>query len=438
MAYAYWKNQKHEDYASFDLFFRKNPFHGEFTVFAGLEEAIKHISNFKFSKDEVDYLRDEMPECDPEFFDWLATVDCSQIKVLAVSEGTIVFPMIPLMHLEGPIGVVQMLETTLLTLVNYASLMVTNAARHRLAVGPSKSLFEFGLRRAQGVDGGVSASRYAYMGGFDGTSNVLAGKLFGIPTKGTQAHSFVSSYLSEKDLKFKTLTKVDGIQVDFWEIVQESKAQLKFQDGNKGELVAFASYAISFPKSFVALIDTYDTLKSGVPNFLIVALALHKCGYKAGGVRLDSGDLAYLSKETRKMFEKVATEQNIPEFAKFSIVASNDINEQTLLSLNQQGHEINAFGVGTNLVTCQAQPALGCVYKLVQVNNEPRIKISQEVSKITIPGNKRVFRIWGNQKYPIIDLMIEDQEKAPLPGKRILCLHPFDQKKARFCHPNSS
>lgn len=200
------------------------------------------------------------------------------------------------------------------------------------------------------------------MGGFNGTSNVLASKLFGIPPKGTHAHAFVSSFIDEDDLKVRTLVDSKGNERDFWQTVLKYKQILKFQETNLGELIAFTAYAIAFPKGLLALVDTYDTLKSGVPNFVIVACALHDFGYKALGVRLDSGDLAYLSVETRKIFQAF-TQFGLDPKA-FQIVASNDINEATIIALNQQGHEIDCFGIGTNLVTCQAQPALGCVYKL--------------------------------------------------------------------------
>lgn len=200
MAYAYWKSKKC-DSAVFDLFFRKNPFNGEFTIFAGLEECLKYIHDFKFSDSDIDYLRRTMPDyVEEEFFTYLKEMNLNQLKVYAIREGSVVFPRIPIMRLEGPLPIVQLLETTLLVLVNYASLVTTNAARFRLAAGENKQLLEFGLRRAQGPDGGLSSSKYCYIGGFDGTSNVLAGKLYGIPIKGTHAHSFVSSFYQFENL----------------------------------------------------------------------------------------------------------------------------------------------------------------------------------------------------------------------------------------------
>ena len=289
-----------------------------------------------------------------------------------------VFPRIPLIRVEGPILKTQLLETTLLTLVNYASLVATNAARFRAATAPNKTLLEFGLRRAQGPDGGLSASRYCYLGGFHGTSNVLAGKLYGIPVKGTHAHAYVNSYESMDDLNQRDLAdEKTGELRPFADLclkyLKELAPVLKIipDETNKGELAAFVSYAIAFPTNFLALVDTYDVLKSGLPNFLAVARALHECNYKAEGLRLDSGDLAYLSLEVRAKFIATAELFQLPYFKEFTIVASNDINEETLVSLEKQGHAIDSFGIGTHLVTCQKQPALGCVYKLVEVGDRP-------------------------------------------------------------------
>jgi nicotinate phosphoribosyltransferase len=301
-AYAYWKGGRHNEHSVFDLFFRKSPFNGEFTIFGGLSEAIKFIAHYKFTADDCRILSQLYPHWEPEFLQYLGELDTSQVKVYAIKEGTVVFPRIPLLRIEGPLGICQLLETTLLVLCNYASLVCTNAARHRLAVGPSKTLFEFGLRRAQGPDGAMSASKYAYVGGFDGTSNVKAGTLHGIAIKGTHAHAFVSSFISMEDLKNQTtLADSNGVQREF------AALALKYRDEcgiptNMGELAAFVSYAQAYPKSFLALVDTYDTINSGVPNFLCVALALDDLGHKTLGIRLDSGDLAYLSKQARKMF----------------------------------------------------------------------------------------------------------------------------------------
>ena len=435
MAYAYWKNGKKDDMAVFDLFFRKNPFSGEFTIFAGLEEVLKYVNQFHFDDDQIEYIKSIMPTCDPSFFEWLKTLDCSQVKIYSVKEGSVVFPLVPLIRIEGPLGVTQLLETTLLNLVNFSSLITTNAARYRIAAGNGKSLMEFGLRRSQGPDGGITASRYSYLGGFDATSNVLAGKLFGIPVRGTHAHAFVQSYLGIYELKNRNLTSPDGQEHDFVEIVLSIRKDLNFENTNEGELAAFISYAQAFPTNFLALVDSYSTVGSGIPNFICVALALISIGYNPVGIRLDSGDLSYLSKEARKMFKEVTLKKSV-DISGLSIVASNDINEQTLLSLNQQGHEIDSFGIGTNLVTCQSQPALGCVYKLVEINGKPRIKLSQDVIKITIPGRKHAFRLIGKDNCALMDLIMQVSEQPPKAGEKILCRHPFNEAKRALVVPS--
>lgn len=228
-----------------------------------------------------------------------------------LKKSKVCFPKEPLIRVEGPLAIAQLLETTLLNLVNFPSLITTNASRMRLAAGSDKMLLEFGLRRAQGPDGGISASKYAYVGGFDGTSHVLAGKLFGISVKGTHAHSFVMSYTGLKDLKStKIASSTDSlVEVEFLELVLSKRSLLGFTSTNESELAAFVAYAQSFPNGLVALVDTYDTLTSGVPNFLCVGWALYELGYHPRGIRLDSGDLAYLSKEVRNMFRE--TDSNI-------------------------------------------------------------------------------------------------------------------------------
>jgi len=204
---------------------------------------------------------------------------------------------------------------------------------------------------------------------------------------------------------------------------------------NEGELLAFAGFARAFPNNFLVLVDTYDMLGSGIPNFLSLALALHRLGYKPVGVRLDSGDLAYLSKEARNQFKKAAEKTKIDYFSKFMIVASNDINENILLALNEQGNEIDAFGIGTNLVTCQSQPALGAVYKLVQVNGLPRIKLSQDVEKVTLPGRKEAYRLYVGDNVPVIDILQIVGNPIPQVNTKILCRHPFIESKRAYVSP---
>ncbi|EDQ89406.1 uncharacterized protein MONBRDRAFT_32471 [Monosiga brevicollis MX1] len=464
MAYAYWQSGRKDCNAVFDLFFRKCPFHGEFTIFAGLQDCINFVDKFAFSEEDIDYLREVMgPSVDPAFFDYLLSVTANDVVIHAIPEGTVVFPRVPLMRVEGPLPIVQLLETTFLNLINYASLVATNAARFRLAAGPKARLLEFGLRRAQGPDGGLSASRYCYIGGFNATSNVLAGKLFGVPISGTHAHAFVSAYETMDQLANRAVKYKDSDEVcpDFVALAQEKRALLasKWRESpmqcdfnpNDRELIAFCAYAIAFPHAFLALIDTYDALRSGCPNFLVVALTLRELGYAAIGVRLDSGDLAYQSNVCRSVFKWLAEELDVPSLAEFTIVASNDINEDTLYSLEGQGHSIDAFGVGTHLVTCQAQPALGCVYKLVEVDNRPCIKVqsawrltvhpvyqqlSAEVQKVTMPGDKYCYRLYGRDGAPICDLLTRREDETPKVGEQILCRHPFQEQKRAVVRPN--
>lgn len=438
MTYGYWKNKRVDAPSVFDLFFRKSPFEGEYCVFAGLDECLQHCSSFAFSQGDIDYLKTIMPTCEPAFFDYLLGLNCSKVKIYAIDEGSLVYPKEPLMRLEGPLAICQLLETSLLNLVNFPSLIATNACRMRLAAGREKKLLEFGLRRAQGPDGGLTASRYAYMGGFDGSSNVLAGKLFDITVKGTHAHSFVMSYTSLSDLHTSKIasSKDSTVEVEFLSLVLEKRKLLGAETTNEGELAAFIAYAQAFPNGCLALIDTYDTLFSGLLNFLSVGWALFQLGYQPVGIRLDSGDLAMLSTEVRKTF--IATDAKIGKtiFEKCSIVASNDINERVLWSLNKEGHEIDTFGIGTHLVTCQSQPALGCVFKLVEINGKSRIKLSQAIEKLTIPGKKSLYRLYGEDKLPIMDLIQKAEEAEPVVGVKILVRHPFAALERAYITPS--
>ncbi|PIA46223.1 hypothetical protein AQUCO_01500026v1 [Aquilegia coerulea] len=351
----------------------------------------------------------------------------------------------PLLRVEGPVALVQLLETPFVNLTNYASLVATNASRHRFVAGKSKALLEFGLRRAQGPDGGISASKYCYLGGFDATSNVEAGMLFGIPLRGTHSHAFVSSFMSLDEIADKALRSCSGSDTceDFVKLVQAWLSKLQrtnsfrgvFGDTNQSELAAFTSYALAFPDNFLALVDTYDVMRSGIPNFCAVALALSDLGYKPAGIRLDSGDLAYLSCEARRFFCSVEKEFGVPGFGKMTITASNDLNEETLDALNKQGHEVDAFGIGTHLVTCYAQAALGCVFKLVEINKQPRIKLSEDVAKVSIPCKKRCYRLYGREGYPLVDIMTGGNEPPPKVAEKILCRHPFNESKRAYVVP---
>lgn len=436
MIYTYWKNGRAGESAAFDLFFRKNPFGGEFAIFAGLGEVLRFVESFAFTDEQISYVRSLIPRSEPEFFRWLRGLDCSQLRIDAIREGTVVFPRVPLIRVEGPLAVAQVIETTLLNLVNYPTLVATNAARFRMAAGFDKVLLEFGLRRAQGPDGAISASRYCYMGGFDATSNVLAGRLFDIPVRGTHAHSFVQSYRGLSDLRERTIKDSTGHTVDFVEKVLHMRTTLGFTSGNEEELAAFIAYAQAFPENFLALVDTYDTLSSGVPNFICVATALKSLGYEPVGIRLDSGDLSYLSKRARRMFAD-SGEKTGYDISGCIITASNEIDENVLMSLHKEGHEVDVFGIGTHLVTCSSQPALGAVYKLVEIGGEPRIKLTQDIEKVTIPGRKDAYRLYGSDGRAILDLLVHHGDAPPVTGKRVLCRHPFNALKRVYVTPSA-
>jgi nicotinate phosphoribosyltransferase len=439
MAYAWWKNGHAERPAVADLYFRRNPFGGEFTVFAGLAEVVRFLSSYRFSPAHIERLRTLLPaSTDPGFFDWLRALTLDRVRVRALREGSLAFPRVPLLSVEGPIAQVQLLETALLTLVNYPTLVATAAARLRLAAGPDKRLLEFGLRRAPGVDGGISASRYAYLGGFDATSDVKAADLFpALPVAGTHAHAFVQSYLGLADADLSGFTAADGSRFDLKDAAMHYRAQLDAQHTHDGELAAFLAYAAAYPTAFLALVDTYDTLKSGLPNFLVLALALHQAGYAPLGIRLDSGDLAYLSRQARAAFEAVSARFSVP-FARLAIVASNDLDEATLLALNVQGHQIDTFGIGTRLV--MPGEALGAVYKLTAVDGHPRIKVSGDSAKISLPGRKNAYRLLagsGDRAEPVavVDLMTLADEEPPVAGQPVLCRHPFEETKRVLVTP---
>ena len=311
-------------------------------------------------------------------------------------------------------------------MVNFPSLITTQAARLRLAAGFDKECLEFGLRRAQDA---MRASKYAYMGGFDGTSNVLAGQQYGIKIKGTHAHSWVMTFTGLDDLPMRMLVDTGGNERDFISSVLRFRNQYNGPKTNDGELAAFIQYAMAYPSTFLALVDTYDTLKSGVPNFIFVALALAEFGYKPLGIRLDSGDLAYLSRKARDLFD------GFPRLADCKIVVSNDLDESKLLSFRTQNHSIDAYGIGTALVTCADQPALGGVYKLCKINGDPRMKFSQVPEKNTIPGVKVPYRLYGHDSRPIIDLMTGEEESPPQVGEKTPCRHPFNPSKRAIVIP---
>ena len=359
MAYSYWKLDLHERSAVFHLFFRKNPFQGEFTIACGLSYVIDFVRNFKFSDSDIAYLssleganKKLLFEADFLLYLKNMTFDCD---IAAVKEGTIMFPHEPLLRVSGSVLQCQLLETALLNIINFQSLIATKSARIcRVAAGDA--VVEFGLRRSQGIDGGLSASRAAYIGGCAATSNVLAGKLFDIPVKGTHAHSWVMCFDSQ--------------------------------------LEAFAAYAHAMPHNCVFLVDTYDTLE-GVRNAIKAGKWLQLKGFEMLGIRLDSGDLADLSIKARELL-------NNEGFEKALIIASNDLDEYKIKQLKQQGAVINVWGVGTNLVTAKDQPALGGVYKLGAIQDKKgewqyRIKLSEQAIKISNPGILQVRRFYDKK-----------------------------------------
>lgn len=361
MAYSYWKAGVESKEAVFHLFFRTHPFKSGFSIACGLGDAIEYLRTLAFREEELAYLRtltgnDGKPLFEPAFLEYLRTMEWS-CDVDGIPEGTVVFSHEPLLRIQGPLLQCQLVETALLNLLNFQTLIATKAARVCLAAKDDPVL-EFGLRRAQGVDGALAASRAAYVGGCAATSNVLAGYLFGIPIRGTHAHSWVMSFDTEEE--------------------------------------AFRAYAEAMPNNTVFLVDTYDTL-TGVQRAIEMGHWLRERGHALGGIRLDSGDLAYLSIEARRMLDEAG-------FPEAQIVASNDLDEQTIVSLKQQGARINIWGVGTRLVTAYDQPALGGVYKLsaVRENGGPwrhKIKLSEQTGKISTPGVQQVRRFWANGAY---------------------------------------
>lgn len=428
MAYGYWRSGRQREPAEFELFFRDTPFEGGFSLYCGLQEVLLYLRTFRLSDEEIAYVESALPSTvDKAFFEYLKTVDASEVTVKSMAEGSVVFAREPLMQVRGPLLVVQLLETTLLCLVNFASLVATNAARMRSAAGPDKKLLELGLRRAQGPNGGISASKYSYIGGFDFTSNVLAGKLYDIPVAGTVAHSYVSSFSSIEEVHPRMLEPASGKEpaVDFMCLVEIWLArvcqllEVAPEQVHRGELAAFVSYGVAFPLNFLVLVDTYCVRRSGVPNFCAVALALHQLGYQAVGVRLDSGNLAKQSVEIRSTFRACAKHFNVPAFEKLSIAISNNVSEKSLLQLNKEDNEIDVIGVGTNLVTCPLQTSLGCVYKLVLVNGCPRMKLSEDQDKMTIPGRKTVYRLHDCHGHPFLDLLALEDEPPPSVGQEM-------------------
>ncbi|MEO1618098.1 MAG: nicotinate phosphoribosyltransferase [Planctomycetota bacterium] len=388
MAYGYWRHGRAEQPAVFHLFFRRNPFKGGYTIAAGLEPVLQFLSSFRFEAADVDFLRtvrgnDNAPLFDDAFLNYLGQLELT-LDVDAVPEGTVVFPHEPLLRIRGPILQCQLLETALLNIVNFQSLIATKAARVVSAAG-GDDVLEFGLRRAQGIDGALAASRAAYIGGCAATSNVLAGKRFGIPIKGTHAHSWVMSFDTEPS--------------------------------------AFAAYAEALPNNCVFLVDTYDTLQ-GVHHAIETGRVLRERGHRMVGIRLDSGDLGGLSQKSRKLLDDAG-------FEDAAIVASNDLDERTIQSLKQQGAAINVWGVGTKLVTAYDQPALGGVYKLGAIRDDamnwvPKMKLSEEPIKSSTPGVQQVRRFYDAEGEVIADMIYNELQP---PGVTPTLIDPLEPNR---------
>ena len=394
MAYGYWKNNLHEREAVFHLYFRKAPFEGGYAVAAGLALAVDYLQTLRFSDGDIAYLASLTGSRGTRLFpdDFLAYLADFRFTcdVDAIAEGTVVFGNEPLARVQGPLLQAQLVETALLTLFNFQTLIATKAARIRDAAGPTDAVLEFGLRRAQGPDGGLGASRAAYLGGADATSNVLAARRYNLPVRGTHAHSWVMAFADEKE--------------------------------------AFAKYADAFPDDSVFLVDTYDTL-DGVRHAIEVALEMRQRGHELGGIRLDSGDLAYLSQEARQLLDAAGLE-------KVRIVASNDLEESLIVSLRQQGARIDTWGVGTQLVTAYNQPALGGVYKLAALRTEDglgwdfMLKLSEQQAKTSIPGILQVRRYLGDAGQPRADMIFNLAAPDALPEAPTI-LDPADATRRR-------
>ncbi|GKW47152.1 nicotinate phosphoribosyltransferase [Planococcus sp. NCCP-2050] len=387
MSEAYWADGMHERKAVFELFFRKLPFGNGYAIFAGLERILDYLKEFRFTDSDLAYLKEEVGYGD-DFLAYLKTVRFTG-DIYSVVEGELVFQNEPLLRIEAPLVEAQLIETALLNIVNYQTLIATKASRIKQIVKDER-VMEFGTRRAQEMDAAVWGTRAAYIGGLEATSNVRAGKMFGIPVAGTHAHSLVQAY--------------------------------------KDEYEAFHSYAKRH-KDCVFLVDTYDTLKSGLPTAIRVAKELgDKINFQ--GIRLDSGDIAFLSKEARKMLDEAG-------FTDAQIVVSNDLDEYTILNLKAQGARVDAWGIGTKLITAYDQPALGAVYKLVAIENdhgemEDTIKISGNAEKVTTPGLKNVYRIIDRENGKSEGDYITMQDENPAAEDHLKMFHPVHTYVSKF------
>lgn len=343
MAQVYFQQGKHNDTAVFDYFFRKLPYKGGYAIFAGLDTLLEILEDFKFSKEDLAFLKEQ--GLDAKFIGYLENFRFKG-SIFSSAEGDMVFPSRPVLQVEANMVEAQLVETILLNILNFQTLIATKASRIRKSAG-DQLLIDFGMRRAQST-GAYHASRAAFIGGFEATSNVVAGKDFNIPISGTMAHSFIQSY--------------------------------------DDELTAFRDFAKSHPDNTILLIDTYDTLKSGLPNAITVGKEMKSRGEQLKGIRLDSGDLSYLAKKCRKALDEAG-------LTEVKIAASNQLDEYVIRSLKEQQGPIDVFGVGTNLVIGSPDAALDGVYKLAFASGKPRIKLSENLVKLTLPHKKQVYRI---------------------------------------------
>lgn len=381
MVGGYVLQGKKDQQANFDYFFRSIPDDGGYCVLAGLADVIDYIQRLKFTQEDLSYL-ESLHVFPKKVLSYLRHFKFTG-DMWAIPEGTVVFPNEPLMRVEAPLAEAQLIESTLLNVMNFQTLIATKGARVTWAAN-GDPVFDFGLRRAHGPDGALMASRASYIGGVDGTSNVLAGRLYGIPVRGTHAHSWVESFPRELD--------------------------------------AFRAYAKVYPDSCLLLADTYDTLRSGVPHAIQVGHELREKGHELWGIRLDSGDLTYLSKEARRMLD----EAGFPDAA---IVASSDLDEWIVETLKRQGARVDFWGVGTRLVTSFSCPALGGVYKLTALSDGeermvPKIKRSDNPEKITNPGAKKVVRMYDQRGRMRGDVLFLDKERIPK-GRSFRAYHPM-------------
>ncbi len=366
--------------ACFDYFFREIPFKGGYVVFAGLSNLLEVLEELSFTEEDAKYLKGLGFK--DAFVEYLKAFRFKG-RILSVREGEVIFPLEPVVRVEGTLFETQLIETLLLNFLNFESLIATKASRMVLAAR-GRRVVDFGLRRAQGL-ASTQASRAAVIGGVDATSNVYASYLFNLPPSGTQAHSWIQSF--------------------------------------PDELSAFLKYAELYPDNCIFLVDTYNTLKSGLPNAIMVAKEMEKRGKKLVGIRLDSGDLAYLSKHAREMLD-------LAELHYVKIVASNQLDEHIVKSLLDQGAPINSFGIGTNLVTGQDSPALDGVYKLSVLDGKPRLKISENAGKTSLPGSKKIVRYTDPEGFFYADGVLLEEEKSAE-----YVFHPnFPEQKSRVAH----